>query len=115
MLVASPVLHDEPEVVGVEEETLRIPRPRRPQVDQEDDGKLETLGRMNRQQRNRIGGGQFLRRLTHGQLRVDDLIEVAHEVANAGQGEVAFETRGKLKDLAEIEQRSGAAVSLGAE
>src|SRR5450759_5408833 len=40
---------------------------------------------------------------------------MAHEVADAREREVALEARRKLKDLAQVEQRARAAVSLRAE
>src|ERR1700682_4314785 len=114
MLVAAPVLHHEPEAIWVEEETLGIARARRAQVDQEDHRELEALRGVHGQQRDRVGGGGLLGRLTNRQLGIDHLVEGAGEIADARQSEVALESRGQLKTLAQVEQRPRATISLGA-
>src|ERR1700682_2735576 len=115
MLLASPVLHHEAETVRVEEQALRVAGARRPQVDHKDHWKLQSLGGMNRQKRNGVGRGRFLGRLTYRELGIDHLVEVAHKVADAGEGEVALEARCQLKHLSQVEQRARAAISCGAE
>ena len=112
MLLATPVLHHEAEPVGVEEKALGVTGSCRPQVDQEHDRELEPFGGMNREQRDGVRGGRLLAGLADRQLGVDDLVEVAHKISNACQRELAFEARRKLEDLAQVEQRAGAAVSL---
>src|SRR6266851_2976507 len=114
MLLAAPVLHHEAEVVGIEEEALRVARAGWPQVDDEHYWKLEALGGVYGQHRDRIRTGRFLGGLADGQLGVDDLVEVAHEVADSGEGDVALESPRQLKDLAQVEQGARAAVALGA-
>jgi hypothetical protein len=44
MFLTAPVLHDEAACVRVEEEAFRVPRSRRSQIDEENDGELETFG-----------------------------------------------------------------------
>src|SRR6476620_8880917 len=114
MPLAAPVLHDEAEVVGVEEETLRVARSRRPQVDEKDDRKLEALRGVDREQRHGFRG-RFFRRLAHRQLSIDDLVEVAHEVPDSSQREVSLEPSRELKDLAQVEEGARAAVTLRAQ
>ena len=62
-----------------------------------------------------MGAGRLLCRLADGQLRVDDLVEMAHEIADAGERQVAFEAPRELKNLAQVEQRARAAVALRAQ
>src|ERR1700730_751379 len=112
MLLAAPVLHDETEIVRIEEETLCVTRARRAQVDQEHRRKLEAFGRMDREQRDGVSGRGLLRRLSDRQLGVDDLVEVADKVADARQRELSLETRRQLKDFAQVQQRARAAISL---
>src|SRR3979411_512969 len=115
MLLAPPVLDHEAKAVRIEEETFGIPRPWRSQVDEKHNRKLEALGGMDRQQRNSFGGRGFLRRLTHRQLRIDHLVEMADEVADSGERKVALESARQLEDLAQVEQSPRAAVPLGAQ
>ena len=70
---------------------------------------------MDGEQRDGLRAFGLLGRLSDGQLRVDDLVEVPHEVADPGQREVTFEPARELKDLAQVEQRSRASVSLRAQ
>ena len=114
MFFATPVLHHETEIVRIEEEPLGVARTRWTQVDKKDDWELEALRRVNRQQRDRLGQRRLLGSFTDGEVGVDYLVEVAHEIADAGQGEVALEPPRELEDLAQVEQRAGAAVTLGA-
>src|SRR5260370_38493484 len=114
MLFAAPVLHPEAEVVGIEEEAAGAAGPGWAQVDDEHDWKLETFRGVDGQHRDRIGSGRFLGGLADGQLGVDDLVEMAHEVADSGEGDVALESPGQLKDLAQVEQGARAAGALGA-
>ena len=115
MLLAAPVLHHKAEVVGVEEKALGVPRPRRPQVDQEHHRELQPLGRVDREQRDRFGARSLFCGLADGQLGIDHLVQVAHEVADPSQRQVAFEATRELKDLAQVEKGSRAAVSVGTE
>ena len=115
MLLATPVFHHESEAVGVEEQPLGVARAWRPQVDQEDNRELKSFRGVNRQERHRFSARGLFRRLSDGKLGIDDLVEVAHEVADPGQGQVALKASGQLKDLAQVEQRARAAVSLGAQ
>ena len=114
MLLAPPVLHDETEFVGVEKQPLRVARSRRSQVDQENDWELETLRGVDREQRDGVGTGCLLRRLADRKLRVDDLIEVADEVADSRERDVALESPGELEHLAQVEEGARAAVALRA-
>ena len=115
MLLAPPVLHDEAEFVGVEKQPLRVARSRRSQVDQENDWELETLRGVDREQRDGVGTGCLLRRLADRKLRVDDLIEVADEVADSRERDVALESPGELEHLAQVEEGARAAVALRAQ
>src|SRR3989475_6552545 len=112
MPFAAPVLHHEAEVVRIEEQALRIAWTWRPQVDQEDDRELEAFRGMDREQRHRLRTGRLFGRLSDRQLRVDDLVEVTHEIPDPRQRQVAFEATRQLKDLAQVEQRARAAVAL---
>src|SRR5712692_1172138 len=112
VLLATPVLHHETQTVGVEEEPLGVAGSRGPQVDQEHDRELEALGGVDGEQRHGVGGGRLARRLSHRQLGVDDLVQVTNEVADARERKLAFEARRQLEDLAQVQQRAGAAVSL---
>src|SRR3989475_12257563 len=112
MPFAAPVLHHEAEVVRIEEQALRIAWTWRPQVDQEDDRELEAFRGMDREQRHRLRTGRLFGRLSDRQLRVDDLVEVAHEIPDPRERQVAFEATRQLKDLAQVEQRARAAVAV---
>src|SRR6266852_8682651 len=115
MLLAAPVFHDEAQTVGIEKEPLRVTSTRRPQVDKEHDRELEPLGGMDGEQRHGVGGGRLLSRLSHRQLGIGDLVQVANEVADARERKLALETRRQLEDLAQVEQRARAAVSMRAQ
>src|SRR5712691_1054829 len=67
---------------------------------------------MDGEQRYGVRGGRLLSRLSHRQLGVDDLVQVSNEVADARERKLALETRCELEDLAQVEQRARAAVSL---
>src|SRR5438270_8468125 len=112
MPFAAPVLHHEAELVRIEEQPLRVAWSWRTQVDQEDDRELETLGSVDREQGHSLCAGRLFGRLTDRQLRVDDLVQVAHEVADPRERQIAFEPTGQLKDLAQVEQSARAAVAL---
>src|SRR5437879_9945169 len=70
---------------------------------------------MNREQRDGGGGGRLLAGLADRQLGVDDLVEVADEITDAGQRELTLEPRRELEDLAQVQQRARAAVALRSE
>ncbi len=70
---------------------------------------------MDRQQGNRLRTFGLRDRLADGQVGVNDLVEVADEVANACHGQVALEAAGELENLAQVQQRPRAAVTLGAQ
>ena len=115
VLLAAPALHHEPKPIRVEEQPLRVARARRPQVDHEHDGKLEALGRVDREERDRLGAVGLLGRLADGKLGVDHLVQVADEVADPGEREIAFEASRELEHLAQVQQRPRAAVAMGAQ
>src|SRR2546430_12376345 len=85
MLLAAPVLHHEAQVVRVEEQSLCVARPRRPEVDEEDDRELQAFRGVDGEQRDGLRAFSLLGRLSDGQLRVDELVEVPLEVASPGQ------------------------------
>ena len=70
---------------------------------------------MDREQRHRLRARGLFGRLADRQLGVDDLVQVAHEVADTGEREVALEAPRQLEHLAKVEQSARAAVALRAQ
>src|SRR3989442_12890900 len=77
--------------------------------------KLETLRRVDRQQRDRLRQRGLLGRLADRQVGVDDLVEMANEITDPRERQVTLEPPGELEHLAQVEERSGASVSLSPE
>src|SRR5215813_12219797 len=98
VLPLMPVLHHESHVVGVEKKPLEVTRIGAAQVDQEDDVELQSLGPMDGEHADCVGG--FDLGLADRYHRLHDPVQMSYELGNDGEAGFALETGGNLEDFA---------------